>query len=595
MIVVLKNYITSYNNIENQRQISNVEEVLNPHIVPAGTPLIVPPWVQQQYLQQIAINQAILGNNTLLDFLIHNYSVAAPSSTDEDEDTYYVPLLRSSYLDDDDDDYSEDDYSFSVTEYFDVTNVSLEKESNLNEPVFRTIERADTQRNLVQIPESAIRTEPISTEATIQQEFIEEPVLEQDTPSEEPQTPSIKETPHLEEETSQKELDLEQDTPPEETQTPSIKETPHLEEETSPEELSEESEELQTSDTQTKSFTKKTKREKSYESRGCSNASKEEKTTEAVASCTECHSNRENITKGLKNVVNTVVEYKGNKDDGGGFTAVLKNFCRTCKPVDIKNFMKYVTVQSRKSNIPPEIFFSLVMQESTGKCTASNESSWEHSIGLMQMNKKNSTCLKECNSSYTPPNASDEEMREACLGKKHRRICKNYFINEKTEKRTNDCSDCQEGQSSRNPNACLNNPYCGFEEALHLMKRKWKTGNGTTRKPTELNWLNMSTNQRNRWRNAIISYNRADHMLAAENEMEQSREYAINDWEKKRVYFIKRNWLNKNEADKQNIIHNIAYMERVTGREIPCGGENSIILEWLEFIENNPSPDCSQF
>ncbi len=186
-------------------------------------------------------------------------------------------------------------------------------------------------------------------------------------------------------------------------------------------------------------------------------------------------------------------------------------------------------------------------------------------------------------------------MQEACLNIKHRNICTDYFINKKTKEETNDCSDCQESQSSRNPNACLNNPYCGFEEALYLMGKKWKTGNGQdTPHPKELNWLNMNTNQRDRWRNAIISYNRADHMLAAEDEMKQNSEYAINDWEKKRVYFIKRNWLDEDEGSQKNIIGNIAYMERVTGREIPCGGENSIIMEWLNFIENNSSPDCSQ-
>ncbi len=359
-IVCLKTYVVKNPYTEKaQRQISNVEELINSHTVPAGTPLIVPPWIQQQYLQQMAISQAMLGNNTLLDFLIHNYSVAAPSSTDEDEDTFYVPLLRSSYLDDDDDD---DDY-FSLTEYFDVTNTYLEKDSDPDKPVLITINRADTQINREHISDKAIRIEPIPTSIVSPEKSPEEAIIEDKSPEE------------LSEEST-----LKEDTPSEE-----LPEKP------------------QTSDTESKLIAP-TQIEKGYESRECNTSSQEEKTTEAVDSCTACHQNREKIIEGLDAIVTTVDKYKeakyerDGKSERVGFPKVLERFCSTCRPVNIKNFIQYVTTRSKEKNIPPEIFFSIVMQESTGECTAKTEETPnEHSIGLMQMNKKSSTCLKECN------------------------------------------------------------------------------------------------------------------------------------------------------------------------------------------------------
>ena len=566
-----------------QRQISSVEELINSHIVPAGTPLIVPPWIQQQYLQQMVINQAMFGNNTLLDFLIHNYSVAAPSSTDEDEYTFYVPLLRSSYLDEDDDD---DDY-FSLTEYFDVTNTSLEKDSDRDEPVFRTIERADTQKNIEQIPESAIRTESISTETTIQQE-----------PSEEPQTQDITEEPSLE------------DT------SPSLEDTSPSLEDTSPKESTEEpieeppTEDQPLEESSTLENTPPTLK-KSYHSKNCT-SSPENETTEAVANCTECSLKEDEIIKGLKAIVTTVDKYKKAKE--GGFTAVLKKFCNTCKPVNISDFIKYVKERSKNKNIPPEIFFSLMMQESTGACTALNDSDSDHSVGLLQLNMDSpgSTCLNKCTSDLSQ--SSSEQLQTACQNG-------NYRKGNKCKKGTvKDCLDCQD---SGKPLICLNNPYCNFEESLDLIGRKWDIGNDTIRRPTELNWLEMNKNERNQWRNTIVAYNSKTYMNKAKRKMEEIGIHNTNDWEQKRVYVIRQNWLPENitiperiqkeideepdKLEKENIkqeyikkkkaamIGNTAYMERVTGREIPCGGENSIIMEWINFIKENPSPDCFDF
>ena len=532
VIIVLKSYINK--SVEIQRQVSNVEELINSHIVPAGTPLVVPPWIQQQYLQQIAIDQMINNNNTLIDFLIHNYSVAATSNTDED--TFYVPLLRSSYLDKD----KKNGYS-SLTEYFDVTNVSLEENADLNEPVFRTIDRADTQKNREQIPEPALRTEPIPAEITPLKESQEEPI--EDTLSEE-----LPEESNLE------------DTPPEE---PTV----------------------ETQKPDTISLSPRTKKEKSYESRECNNSSQEDETTEAVASCTECHNNREKIMEGLQEVVHTVEEQEKQKR---GFTTVLKNFCDTCQPVDIKDFIQYVNTRSREKNIPPEIFLSLMMQESNGKCNASNTTSGDKSFGLLQLNTKSvgSTCLQRCSGSLSH-SSSAQSQRSACQNG-------NYRTRSNCNQRKNGvCINCH---SNNKPLVCLNNPYCNFEESLHLMEEKWEIGNDEyTRKPRERNWLNMNPNERNLWRNAIISYNGAGYMKAAERQMNRSEISTTDNWEKKRVYFIKQNWLAQNTSKQNRVIHNLAYMERVTGREIPCGGEHSIIVEWLTFLEENPSPDCSQF
>ena len=546
-IVVLKHYITSQKDIKNSRQISSVEEILNPQIVPAGTPLMTPPWMQQQYLQHIAVNQALLGNRSLLDFLIHNYSVAAPSSLDESEDTYYVPLLRSSYLDDEDSDYDEDDDYSSLTEYFDVTNLSLDEESDPNAPTFRTKQREDTQKNRAQIPEAALRKKPLPAKPPAPEvEPVEQPTTSEEKAPEE-SNPNDLSPIQTEESTATEPAEKLEDTPAEESENKSTKESP----------------------------------KKDYESRGCHRSSQAEETTEAVSICTECSSNKTEIIRGLKKVVDTV---KAQQRQKRGFGAVLKNFCSTCQPVDIEEFIQYVNDRAYTEKMPPAIFFSLMMQESNGKCDASNTSGGDNSFGLLQLNTNSagSTCLNRC-SNANLSNTSSEELKNVCRNGTYRagRNCK--------RKKDNSCINCQ---NSNQPLICLNNPYCNFEESLHLMKEKWQIGNKRTSRPTELHWLDMNSHERNLWRNAIISYNGAGYMKKAEGEMQKSGVSNTDDWEQKRLYFIKKNWLNQSSNRQNQVIHNLAYVERITGREIPCGGENSIMVEWLKFIETNPSPSC---
>ena len=86
--------------------------VIPGHVLPVGTQMVIPPWIQQQYQMS---NQKQFYDNSMMNFLIHNYGVVAPSVSAgaEGSDTYYIPLSyreEGDDDDDDDDDYDDDDY-----------------------------------------------------------------------------------------------------------------------------------------------------------------------------------------------------------------------------------------------------------------------------------------------------------------------------------------------------------------------------------------------------------------------------------------------------------------------------------------------------
>ena len=132
------------------RNPSNFLLTMNPYVMPAGTQMMIPPWVLEQY--QLSEQQALYGD--VLNFLIYNYSVAAPSVDDSDVDTYYIPLTvyDSDYGSDYDDDY-DDDYSGYGGDYDGGTDIA------------RGTVMVDVTKLQIQQPDSQVTSE-VSSQVT---------------------------------------------------------------------------------------------------------------------------------------------------------------------------------------------------------------------------------------------------------------------------------------------------------------------------------------------------------------------------------------------------------------------------------------------
>ena len=616
----------------------------NPYVIPTGTQMIIPPWIMEQYL--LSEQAALYGD--ALNFLIHNYGVSAPSASDEDEDTFYIPLTRykkkyddydfdydTPEPDDYDDDDDDDDYQVVMV---DVTSLTPTQPPP---PQPRTItpqpEEATTPQPEATTPQPEATTpQPEATtpqpEATTPQPGTTTPPTGTTTPQPETTTPQPEEatTPQPEATTPQPEATTPQPgtTTSPATGTPPVTYTGPTFTTTEP------------TDTSKSPPVPEYKPEEDLSqpyTASCEKSDEDASQTEASLPCVDCALNlRKGKTNEFLSEVGATVNHfnKGKK-----FSALIKKFCQSCHKnygVDIGDFMEYLERRAREKNVPPEIMLAIMLRESDGDCNAGGDG--KKSLGLFQLNIKNSTCLKKC-SSNSLSNVNAEQMRSVCEDGKHRDTYKHR-----------DSDGICVARPDETSKICLNNPYCNFEESLNLLiDEKWGIGNkGNPEKPplmitdednpdkTKLrNWTDMSDTERTKWRNAIIAYNGAGALKAAEkailaneeqmkNALGMGREPFLNNWEIKRMFFIKHhlnikakfkkcdtkqypdaNTAAEVEEEKTkckkiynpengmtNLVHNLAYVERIAGREKKGDFANSSICQWIQFRKNNENLSC---
>ena len=462
---------------------------VNPYMIPMNTQMVIPPWVLEQY--QLSQQQALYSGG-ILDFLIYNYGVAAPSADNSDQDTYYIPLNVYDSVD-----YADTDIGTYDTVMVDVTKLTMTSDDSSEKPTFKTTRSFDT------------RTSP-------------------DVPDPGPVRDPSKIYPV--------------------------------------------------------------------------SCNKMERETEAAAPCASCvGADPGNLTGFLATMKNEVQRIGGNS-----FSTSIRHFCDSCGGVDIGEFVKYVERRAEEEKVPPEIIFGILLRESNGKCDASNTVT--KCNGLFQMNMKNSTVLKPCNTNNKPPQVSPSNMKAVCQDGNYR--------DDRNE------GNYKQSYTSLRPEItfvkynnpypeerCLNNPYCNFEESIHLLKgEKWYIGNkgeNTSRssegkkkinKPTGKSWGEMDYEERNRWRNAIIAYNGAHYLRPAETTMKNegtSDSASLNNWELKRMFFIHK-YLDSSSGVKADLIENLAYVERIAGRETPEGFANSSICQWTQFRKDNTELSCKK-
>ena len=352
--------------------------------------------------------------------------------------------------------------------------------------------------------------------------------------------------------------------------------------------------------------------------------------TEAADTCTFCEEFQRAFAKEqadldviqdfLSQVKTRTNQYKQAKGDQA-FETMIKNFCETCAGADIDNFIQYIEKRSQEEQVPSEIIMALMLRESGGMCNVKNRT--DESFGLFQLNlnfKAEFKVARICNNSELTMNMNDKGLREVCeKGYENKTRC----IKNRANQWNHD--QCRVyGKNNRRPGACLNNPYCNFEESLRLLKQKYRITNKDRKleKITGRPWHKISRNDRDRWRNAIIAYNTntfnkaVTHFLNDNLNIKDIQDVSgirgFSGWEAKRMFLLTA-MLNKkaeagNSATKyhdffrenpkgkrllEQMISNLAFLERITGRENQDPGQSSI-CEWKRFKQKNTIKSCDQ-
>ena len=333
---------------------------------------------------------------------------------------------------------------------------------------------------------------------------------------------------------------------------------------------------------------------------------KAEEETEASGPCVDCVGLNKEQTNSFLNEVSEKVRIFGEKR----FSTIPAEFCEHCHGVDVGEFFRHIEKRANEEKVPAAIMFTFMLRESNGNCDIKSGGD-EKSFGLFQLNTENSTKLKPCAQNELS-GLSVQQMGDVCKKGEYRK--KGY---------------------PQAKGRCLNNPYCNLEEAIHLFIKKWnreKVNQGVAR-PTETDWVEMGKEGRNLWRNAIIAYNGDYYLGEAEKEMKKAGFSShLDNWEVKRMFFVKRYLYHQfkhpqcgeierscykecegkeKEAEcnkkcekegrsckarykPQNIVHSLAYVERITGRETKDGLVNSSMCQWVQFKNSNPDLSCEK-
>ncbi len=351
------------------------------------------------------------------------------------------------------------------------------------------------------------------------------------------------------------------------------------------------------------------------------------------------------------------------KQEKSAFKNFANTFCRSCQPVDVKNFINYVKEKSLKQNIPPEIMFSLLMKESRGACGTGPGKNCDYqtslvcsdrrenkpgraeaireynqqcrgqnridgSFGLFQLNLRYpNLCDYKVRNTCSLQGLNDKALQAACAGHSEKPTCMRYKGN-----KINNYGECQVEpnlQQAKEKGVCINNPYCGFEEALHLLKRKFKSeyvkAGGVKLPSPQTQWTDLSPEQRDLFRNAVMAYNSSTALKGSYSYMKRKnlpspaemRKFTgmkgLSGWELQRMFVLNAaiSRANSKGKSKEDVIQssadqtryrfpnhsknrdqwldmlaNLSYMEQITGREVKGGGKNSLVCQWRSYEDN---------
>ena len=594
------------------------------NILPIGMPLVIPPWIMEQY--HAGGHEAQYGDP--LNFVLFNYGITALSADDEKKETYYIPLSR----------YTSRDFDSSDRGYSRRSRSS--KGSSSKESIKDSTFMVDVTKIKIKKPVQGAGTTPSGKDGGSSPKTTDKPSNKKtstapDKGSEasgsQTKTPSGGTTLPAKDEDGSPLKDQDQDLTgsqitedrKEGSTSPSVAETeklardlvvtpqPQAQGQTTISTNNQEPEPtkpttsniiFKTTDTIDLKNSPSVPEPKSNEELALNNqpqivqatCDQADSQTEAGSTCVDCAAGKAMETK-TKDFLNIVQRKTQEWDKGKNFASVITEFCNKCQGmVDVGDFFSYMEQRAGESHVPKEILFAIMMRESNGNCVVKGDG--DNSYGLFQLNLKNSTKLRACKRDELK-DKTHSQMKKACTGGAYRKKSKYKSGNFEPV--------------SQRPNIgamiCLENPYCNFEEALHLLKdEKWKSignkkadGSFHPIPKGKKSWVDLTVEERNRWRNAIIAYNGDVYHLPAKRAMKQALgiDANLDNWELKRMFFIRRYLELKNKPEgwktAEGLVHNLAYVERITGREAQGGLANSSICKWAKFRKENPKPSCS--
>ena len=575
-------------------------------MIPIGTPLTIPPWIAQQYH---ASGQADLYGD-ILNFMILNYGVSAPSLENKAKNTYYVPLTRYKKKSYDSDGYerrkrrrrartasrrAKRETTKSPTVMVDVTKVTLATPA-----IVDLDKRTNEASPKIDLQPSASGGSDIKSPA--------EPT--RPSPPQSNQSPGPGDTPPASSAVSSEmnssgptgdqpvKRNVSPPSPVVLVATEDIDTSHSL-----PVPAPKDPNDLYLFAVINENKIDETTADLAQPATVQATCDSIDSLTTAKAPCIDCVQEKESIVEDFLDILDKTTTRQIKSKN---FPAVIDSFCENCEGKDVGSFFSYMEERAKQANVPKEILFAIMMRESNGDCNIVNDSSDSH--GLFQLNPKNSTKLRACKKGELKgKNASD--LKKACQGGAYRNS--NYTSSvqyARTIKKEGKKIQIPAKPSfSKRPNLgsmiCLENPYCNFEEALHLLtEEKWdigNTGSANSSEPPSLEdkvgWADLSSDERNQWRNALIAYHGDYYHGKAKKAMRKAvgAEADLDDWELKRLFFIKQ-YLRLKRNRQPGLLNNIAYVESLAGRETKDGLANSSICQWERFRKQNPSPSCPQ-
>ena len=229
---------------------------------------------------------------------------------------------------------------------------------------------------------------------------------------------------------------------------------------------------------------------------------------------------------------------------------IKKNVIDTCNySGGFEKFFKDTLCKSEKQGVPVELMMAMMSIESVGDCTVGKDD-----VGLWQINNPQHQCK--------PGFKAGTVENKDCL----RKIPNN------------------------------------LNKSFEILKDFYKAGNGKNLKPPAKNWLDMSSEERNEFRRAVVGYNGGygllQHLKAAKDSNRKDLFSYKDDkstWEEIRAFYFSHYLRPSSYSPKKRSLtldsSNIAHVEAVLGREV----KNSVpgIIEiWaqykINFLKKNP-------
>jgi len=222
---------------------------------------------------------------------------------------------------------------------------------------------------------------------------------------------------------------------------------------------------------------------------------------------------------------------------------IINNFNKHCEPHKFETFFKQLYCASCKQGIPPEVMTSMMSIESSGKCSAENNTDSEHSMGLFQINAS----VHPCDSNHqrsTPQNAK-----------------------------------------------CLKDISNNMNKSISILRDSYQLANSSTPSSQCTSWEKLTSVEKNRWRKGVSAYNGGPKWVKRAMKSAKEARNVRPSWEELRIFYFIEKLTKGSGRTLDNSISNLAHTESVLGRNV--GRSSASMVEiWtqykIDFLKRNP-------